>query len=480
MKSSRAWRAFPLFLLLVALAIYGRSLSGPFLNWDDNIYITGSRIVWNLSWDTVAQAFGGIQFTDYAPLNTIGLALQYKLWGPWVTGFRITNILLHVLNASLVFGILSALLCRRPLAAAGALVFLSHPVQVEVVAWVSQHKTLLSSSLMLASLLMHLQRKPRGLVAALAIAGMLVKPQAVVLPLMLVAADVFADRKRLLPAIADQIPLFLFAAAVAAANLFTQGLASTITPPHGGILSHAWGVLQLPGRYAVKLFAPYDLCALYNYDHMTAASVFFVLGTAVIVAVLSLAIKRERRLQALGVAWFLIALLPVLNLVPMVIWMADRYLYVPMLGVLLAAGSLVPTGMAGWRRAFAFVAVFTAVMILAAHSIFQSRIWVSDSALWTDTWSKSPGVVAGTNLASALAAEGRLADALTYADWVVNTAPNRARGWAIRGEIKRRAGLYREAARDFEKAVRLDPSRTVYVDALVESLDSMKGRPAAD
>lgn len=470
MNKKRAWSLLPAALFVAALFVFGPSLSGPFLNWDDNIYITGSWAVQNMSWAAVKDAFGGIQFTDYAPLNTLGLSLQYKLWGPWPAGFRFTNLILHVLNASLVFAILSRLLGRRPLAAAGAFFFLLHPAQVEVVAWISQHKTLLSAALMFAAILSHLDRRPRALVVALAVSSMLVKPQAVILPLMLVLIDVLDGRKRLLPAAIDQAALFLFAAATAAANVLTQGSRGAVSSMHGGFLSHAWGVLQLPGRYVAKILAPYDLCPLYAIDHEAAGSVFFASLTVLLIALLVLALKSGRRLAALGLFFFFAALLPVLNIVPMVIWMADRYLYVPLLGALLAAGAIFPSSLFGWRRAAAFAAAILASVILGASTLAQSRIWASDTALWSETWRLAPGVVAGTNLASALTADGRMDDALPYADWVVAIAPSRPRGWANRGEIRRRAGLFRGAAGDFSMAVRLDPLNDSYRAALSHCL----------
>lgn len=465
----RRWALFPLAMALVALIIYAPSLRGPFLTWDDRIYVLDSPLVTTFSIDNLHQIFAAFHFTDYAPLNTLALALEYALWGPNPAAFHAVTLALHVLNATLVFFILGRLLCHRRAAAIAALIFLVHPVQVESVAWIAEHKQMLSAALVLGACALHISARSRWAVILVGMAAMLAKPIAIVLPVLLIAFDRIVLQRSWRSAILDQVPLLLFAAFATAMNVLAQRALGTITAYHGGWW-HLWGMLSLPGRYVLKLMLPWPLCILYAFEYRGFASVGFILLTAAILMASVLAMMRGRRLAAFGIAWWFVAWVPVSNAVPMVIWMADRYMYLPMAGALLAVASLVLEG--GGRRCRSALPIALCVMlaVFAVLSRQRASLWGSNLAFWQSAAACSASAVAETNLAGAWFDLGRLDEAKAAMGRAFAVGSEMPRGYGMYGEILLREGRREAAAAAFLTGGLLDPNSAPFMDSLVRAL----------
>jgi len=142
-------------LFLAAVLVYAGALSCGFVNWDDDVYVTGNALIRDLSPAGVGRMFTTRHFTDYLPVNLLSLALDYRLWGLDPRGYHAHNVLLHGLNACLLYALLARLFGDRRPAFLAALLFALHPLNVEAVAWVSQRKTVLSMFFFLAAWLMY-------------------------------------------------------------------------------------------------------------------------------------------------------------------------------------------------------------------------------------------------------------------------------------------------------------------------------------
>ena len=149
-------RRVSLFVLgavaVIALAGHYGSLDCAFTNWDDPQYVLTNPYVRKLTWTNVRVIFTLPHFSNYLPLHLLSYAVEAELWGLSPKVFHTTNVALHVLNCALLFIVLRRMRISETAAMAASLIFALHPVQVESVAWISERKTLLSMTFLLAAL----------------------------------------------------------------------------------------------------------------------------------------------------------------------------------------------------------------------------------------------------------------------------------------------------------------------------------------
>lgn len=336
-----------LAVLLATFALYAACLGHDFqIMWDDNLYITANEAARGFSPHHLKLAFATNYGGNFAPFHIISYMLDYELWGMRPVGFILTNILLHACNAILLYALVTVLHGRRLPALAAALVFALHPVQVESVAWIAQRKNLLAMLFVLLALHLYIRYRRAdsgglswyaGALACGALA-LLTKSVAVVLPVMLLLYDlcfVAPDRRR--HWLADKLPFVAAAAAVALATIRMQNAASgkAVIGYHGGTpFATFLTMLTVLVRYVRMVFRPDDLGVLY-YPTIKTGFDGAVVAAALFLGLLALAgwyLFRCRRGLFFWYALFFAGLLPVLQIVPLVTIMNDRYLYFPMIG----------------------------------------------------------------------------------------------------------------------------------------------------
>ena len=337
-----------IIVLLTALA-YAGSFRGGFIS-DDVQEIPENPLLRSLApanLRAIATSFeAGI---NYIPLHTLSLTFDYQLWGLAPAGYHATNLVLHVVNALLVYLLLLRLGEPATAACTVALLWAVHPVQVESVAWISERKNLLSTLFFLLAFLTYLRFSARQrtrsylLLLGLFICALVSKLNTIVLPAVMVAYEV-GERFRLRARdLAATVPLLVAGVVVAWVNL--AGNRSHGAAYHGGRL---WVTLRTSAtvvpRYLALVLDPsgpsyYHAVPLRSswLEPEVLGGALTVLGLAAIAAAL---IARRRR-GAFWIVWFGATLSPMLNLVPFPALMADRYLYIPLLGplVLLAWGA---------------------------------------------------------------------------------------------------------------------------------------------
>lgn len=466
------WLLFLLFLMLVAVVIYWPAVSGPFLHWDDQIYITDSSLVTECSLASVGRAFTSFHYTDYAPLNAIALSLEYALMGPSPFAFHLFTIVFHAINAMFVFLILGRLLRDQWLAVLAAVLFLAHPLQVEAVAWIAEHKLVLCGVFFFGAILVQVRGGPRWAVLVLGIAAMLVKSSAVVLPPILVAYDRLVLRKRWREAILDQVPLGLAAVFAAVMNMLSQGEKGVIQALHGGMGAHAFGMLSLPGRYIAKLLFPVRLCAVYkDIDIAGVAQIIFVLATCVLGLLGIEAVRRRRLTIVFAFWWWFVAWIPVSNIVPLTTWMADRYMYLPMPGLLLAV-TLWCSEKTIWqrRRREVLVAGLGVAAVFAVLSYQRAVLWRSERVFWEEVAACAPNTLACTHLSLSLLEEQRVAEARASALRALSLDPFFPNAYIALGRSLFHEGRRQEASASFLVAAMLDPASPGNWNNVVASL----------
>ena len=423
-----------LALLALVLVAYAPALDAGFV-WDDDDYVTANTTLRSV--DGLARIWaepGAVP--QYYPLAFTSLWLDYRLWGLRPFGYHLVNVLLHGVNAVLLWRLLGVL--AVPGAWLGAAVFAVHPVHVESVAWVTERKNVLSGALYLAAFLAYLRFAPpgggsvrppavRAYAAALGlfVLAMLSKTVTCTLPAALLLV-LWWKRPRL--AARDVLPLLPFFGV----GLGLAAVTIWMEKHHVGARGVDWALSAvdrglIAGRalwfYLGKLVWPAPL--VFNYPRWRIdAGVWwqyvFPLGAAAAGTALFAARRRIGTAPLVAALFFAVTLLPALGFVdvfPMrYSFVADHFQYLASIGPIALAAALGTVATRGPdARDVRRLGGGAVVLVLAALTWRQAHAYRDLRTLWTDTLAKNPGSwMAHNNLGLMLAGEGRLDDAIDH------------------------------------------------------------------
>lgn len=409
-------------LFAVTFALFCPSLSYSLVNFDDPVFITHNPIIFNgFSWGALRSAFTGLHGDEcmYVPLLWISYLLDLKFFGaspmnPW--GFHFTNVLLHALNSVLFFLLLFSF-CKKPWRAFFfAALWALHPLRVESVAWVTERKDVLSAFFALLSMGAYVWARRRkssqsrypsltlyGASFLFFILGLLVKPMLVTLPCLLLLLDIWPLRRvapewrdlwRAVPRLClDKLPFFLCAAIAAAAVYFTQTKAISSLP----LWVRAYLIPTNYLFYLKKFALPFQLSAMIERTPISLLAVLIACGFLAIVTAWVWTSRRARPNELIGWLAFLGLLFPVIGIVVIGVYpVADRYSYLPAMGLSVALLFVLPSGSGAFRhrRLFRTTRSGAALVLLAALAWMTSRYlptWKDDQALYANVARYFPG-----------------------------------------------------------------------------------------
>jgi hypothetical protein len=343
-----------LLLVLLAFVAFWPAIDAGFLVQDDATYVTGNPEVRNgLSAGGLRWAWTSFHAGNWHPLTWISHQLDAELYGLRPAGHHLTNLLLHAGAAALLFVGLGAMTGRPGSAFLVALVFAVHPLRAESVVWVAERKDVLCALLFAATLLLYLRHARRPSPARLAAVGagtaaaLLAKPMAVSLPLVLLLLDYWPlgrwrpgglPVRRLL---LEKLPLLALAAIAALATLVAQNRSGALAPldvftPGVRVASALISYV----RYLVLMAWPPAMRPIYPHPGDAVSAGAAAAAAAALLLTTGALVRLRRRCPAalVGWAWYLVALFPVSGVVQAgFMAMADRYTYLPSVGILLAA-----------------------------------------------------------------------------------------------------------------------------------------------
>ncbi len=458
-------------LILVPGIIFGSTLSYDFV-WDDRYcHLHHNPHLQNISWSSLIDLWTSSYVGMYIPVTYTFWALVKLLSGNAFSPniFHGINVVFHIFNGLLVFGILTRFVKSDGAACAGAFLFLLHPLQVESVAWVSEFRGLFSSFWALIAMWQYLVFREKKkivyyVVALVAFAlSALAKPSAVVLPLLVGILDIGVLKNSWCNSLKILAPWLVVSGILAIVTKLAQPDAQIdfIAP----IALRPLIVCDTFLFYLGKLLFPFSLSALYGRtpDVVMEQWYFFLLWVPVgIVLGILWRVRNRFPLFLISFVFWALSFLPVSGLVSFAFQnqstIADRYLYLGMLGVSLFFAQVIAIYLKGKVRVL--VPVF---LILCWGGISFSRlpVWKSDLTLWSDVLEKYPkDSFAHYNLGFTWEQKGELAKAMLYYEKALEydsfLAPahhNLAKLWAQKGEISK--ALYH-----YELALKIDPKYT--------------------
>jgi protein O-mannosyl-transferase len=454
------------------------SVHGKFLGADDTEYLRQSVKRNGLTWNAVKWAFTTTA-PYYQPLPRLSHVLDYQIWGKNAAGHHATSVLLHALNAVLVFGFLWTLLGatsltigeRLAMAVGVTLVFASHPLQAESVAWMSGRTQLLCTTFGIGSLWAYVAGAPRRMVCGLYVLALLSKPMAVSLPFVMLVIDYFPLKRherlswgRLLRGKALLIGL---GAVTVAAAMITESQKGGLMIPFEKIPLPQRVVLMAQSLmfYPWKLMWPEHLSPYYPLQLGPSLNQWPALAPVLCVGMITgLVIWAWRRLPALAAGWgaYVILVLPVSGLMPAGLHsVALRHAYVAILPLLLVAGGATVWM---WRHSMtiarvALVGSFVCVLwVFGLCTRNLIPVWHDDETLWRTPVKEFPdSELANRMLASALLAGGRANEALEYAQRAFEIAPEQCYSHMVLGSVLGRLGHLQEAITHYRRALRINP-----------------------
>jgi len=514
-------RRQPLLLSLLifgaALCTYWTATHNDFIGFDDPVYVTGNgHVQQGLTWESVGWAFTTSEGGNWHPLTWLSHMLDCQLFGlsPW--GHHFVSILIHALNAALIFLVFFRLTSAiwRSFLVAG--LFALHPLRVESVAWVSERKDVLSGFWFLLALLIYRKYvssvKGRGeqkfevknsrsepnsngtnanssgsrltdsarfyLLTLVAFTmGLLSKPMLVTLPFVLLLLDYWPLRRfqsdekygvsspgeqsayRLM--VLEKVPFFALAAISCIITMIVQmkGGAMSLSVP---LFQRVENALVSYGRYLGKIFFPSNLAFFYPYQN--GWSVIVIALSALLLAGISiLAIVWRRRYPYLltGWLWFLGTLVPVIGLVQVGEQaLADRYTYIPSIGILIALVWGAHELTRGWkfqRQVFGSVTAVLAV-VCAMKTRGETAIWKNNETLFSHAIAVTQkNYVAHNNLGTTYEKQGRWDEAAAQLRQAIAEKPDYAQAHKNLGVVFERQGDSTRAAEEYREAIRLDP-----------------------
>jgi tetratricopeptide (TPR) repeat protein len=476
----------PLVLLAIVvatLAVYAQVVSFGFVSWDDPLYVTsnahvkGGLTLANATWALTAR-----DDSNWLPLTWLSHMLDVDLFGAWAGGHHATNLLLHAIDTALLFALLTAATRERFASAFVAALFALHPLHVEVVAWISQRKELLSTAFGLLAILAYVSWTRRGgtlryagLVLAFS-ASLAAKPMFVTLPFALLLLDYWPLERtrtgaRSWPRLAlEKLPLFALSAAVSATAFTAQQIARSHAPEVSLPLRIANAAVAYV-RYLGLALWPSPLSVLYPHPYAPqlggeawpslAVAAAFAALLAITAAVL---LARRRRYLAVGWLWFLGTLVPVIGLVQIgPQGLADRYTYVPLIGpfIALAWGARDAIAALGADRRVRAAAWALALLVLYAAGVAshaRASVWHDSEGLYLASLAATPhNPVLLYNLAREQTSQGRTEDAVRTYEAVLAIDPEHLGANTNLGNLQLRAGKTEQAIDHYRAALREDP-----------------------
>lgn len=493
-KAIFSGRALWVSLALIAanVAIYSSVWNFGFIQIDDPLYMTDNgHVPHGLTWDGVLWALTTGFAANWHPLTWLSHMLDVQMYGMHGGPHHLTNLLLHIVNTLLLFGLLHSMTRAMGRSAFVAALFAVHPLHVESVAWIAERKDVLSTLFWMLTLWGYVEyvRRPRlgrYLVVLLLFAlGLMAKPMLVTLPFVLLLLDFWPlervslgaflprrpgsgpardRRKVLLLLVREKLPLFVLSAASSIITIVVQQRAGAIRPLDALPFSIRMANTAVAYvTYIGKMLWPARLAVFYPFPPVIL--VWWIVGSIlVLIGVSVVAIWAARRYPYLPVGWlwFLGTLVPVIGLVQVGGQsMADRYTYVPLIGLFVIVAWWVPDLLARWPYRRIALPAAAGIVILACMISAWSQVqyWGNDMALLEHALeATTDNYGAHNNLGASLAQQGRIDEAIAHYSEAIRIMPDFALSHDNLGILLGKQGRFDEAIAHFSRAVQLNPN----------------------
>jgi len=488
-----------LFLIISTFLTYSQVLEYGFINFDDNQYVTeNTHITKGFDYKFVIWAFTESYASNWHPLTWLSHMLDFEVYGLDPLGHHLTNLTFHIFNILLLFGVLLKMTGRIWRSAFVAFLFALHPLNVESVAWIAERKNVLSGFFFFLTLLVYVhyfEKKQYYWIIFLFFGlGLMAKPMLVTLPFLLLLLD-FWPLKRLRLGeddslesgtnkaeslgrlIAEKGPLFILVIGSSIITYLAQKEGDAVrSTEFRSFYSSAANALVSYVEYLGKMLWPRDLSVFYPHlgDGIAewkalTCGIFITLVTTLIVRCI-----RKTPYLVVGWFWYLGTLVPVIGIVQVGEQaMADRYTYLPMIGVFICIAWGIPELIRN-QKILSFMAGIY-ISLLTVTTWEQVKYWKNSITLFEHAISinenETPSfVIAYNNLGHALLTENRFQEAIVKFQRAIKINPNYSRPQNNLGNAFSELRKFDEAIKYYQQAIKIEPNYAEAFNNLANAL----------
>ena len=480
-RTTSSWIIFGVCICLALLswAVFGQTLGYDFVNYDDPRYVYQNTRITNGLIAGIPWAFTHVHAENWHPFTTITHILDCQLYGLGAGGHHSTNVLLHTIGVILLFIVLRQMTGAFWQSAFVAALFAVHPLHVESVAWIAERKDVLSGVLFMLTLLAYLRyaRAPSTrryfVVLGVFALGLMSKPMLVTVPFVLLLLDYWPLRRikdertsigrQLLSLIVEKVPLIALSAGSSIVTFLAQrgALGWTEQLP---ILSRINNAIVTYVIYLRQMFWPLNLAVFYPHPESRLPSweIVVAMTLLVVITIATVTLRRTAPYLFTGWFWYLGMLVPVIGLVQ-VGWQghADRYTYLPQVGLYIALTWAIADLTASWRHQGLALGVLGSVIIgaLTWTAWTQTAYWRNSETLFTHALAVTgKNDVAENNLGIVFLEKGQLDEAISRLQAAVDLRPENGPAHNNLAKALLQKGRLPEAMAHYRKFLDIEPA----------------------
>jgi protein O-mannosyl-transferase len=463
-------RLICLLLALFTLLLYLPVWQHGFIVYDDNLYVTENRMVQHgLSWAGVKWAFATLHASNWHPVTWLSHMLDFELFGANAGAHHLVNVVFHVANTLLLFLLLCRLTVSLWASALVAALFAWHPLHVESVAWIAERKDVLCAFFGLLALhgyvlyARHGDRRAYFCSLLCFALGLMAKPMLVTLPFVFLLLDYWPLKRApgFLRLAGEKWPFFLLTVGSCVITVIGQREEAIVDLERQPLSARAANAVVAYASYLAKTFWPSDLAIIYPLDRqIPPAHVALSVITLLVISLLAWRSRSSRPYLLIGWLWFLGMLVPVIGLVQVGRQAAaDRYTYLPLIGVFIAVALGATEAAPRLRLNRAVRASLAAVILLACFAVTwrQLMYWQDSQTLFAHAVAVTKeNAVARLNLGVALEQAGQTNEALAQYRESLRINPGRAQAHNNVANLLAASGNKEEAVSHYREALRLN------------------------
>ncbi len=478
-----------IFLAAAVAVVYWPVQNYDFLMYDDNVYVSeNTHVTSGLSWENVRWAFTHGWASNWHPLTWISHMLDVNIYGLRAGGHHFTNLVIHAANTVLLFAIFEYMTGALWASAFIAAMFGLHPLHVESAAWIAERKDVLSTLFMILAMGAYAVYVRRGgisryiSVLIFFAAGLMAKPMLVTLPFVLLLLDYWplervrfgtddlegggitagVEPRSLSYLIKEKIPFFVLSAISSVVTFIVQKSSGSVVPfEHFDLRIRLTNAAISYDAYIWKMIWPSRLAAFYPH-HGDKISISVAILCAMLLVILTVCFVYfgvRRKYLTVGWLWYVVMLLPVIGLVQVGGQsMADRYMYMPMTGLLIIVtwGVWELTARITQQKVILVILAGGVLSALALVAANQIKYWQNSKTLFKRVIDVSPDAwYMHSNYANFLKDEGKVDEAIKHYLIAIQLKPDFAEAYYNMGNAFRKIDKLDEAVACYEKAIKL-------------------------